>query len=258
MGRRLLPFATTLALCGCSFDASEDYSVRVSWLINGLPPDQSTCDAFGVDRVRLHVRSSSHDRYLEAACATSIVLDDGYDYGGFESTRAFSYDTTYSFDVEMLDADGNGVKLQREPLAYSDTFRVKDWDVDYYELQPLELFSPFGNMAGVDGAFTVRGKVPTSALCAAEEISKVYLDIASATDGDFVNYETIGEATCEEGFIAPTDVGLARGEYFMRYVAVNAVGDTIDELVPADTQGNFELYRVDSRGTVHVSSVDFR
>jgi hypothetical protein len=36
------------------------------------------------------------------------------------------------------------------------------------------------------------------------------------------------------------------------------VGDTVDELVPADTQGNFELYRVDSRGTVHVSSVDFR
>jgi hypothetical protein len=256
MRSRVFPLSLALAVGACGIDVSDDYAVSTSWLINGIPPSAAQCADFGVDRVRLRIKSHSHDRSLEAPCESTLTLSDGFDYGGFDTTFSFAYDTSYTFEVAMLDAAGNVVQLRGNDLAYTGTFRVRDRGVSYYELQPLELFSPFGNLADVEGAFSIAGKAPTAQSCDAEGISKVYLDLASATDPDFVDYEPLGEAACEDGVIYSNTPPLAEGEYFMRYVAVDANGDTVSIRVPVSDGSNYEVYAVDRAGTLSVQGVD--
>jgi hypothetical protein len=244
-----------LGAASCGYDAGGDYAVSVTWLINGIPPSRQQCEDYGIDRIRFRVKSRSHDRTLEAPCTDLVTLSDGFDYGGFDTTFAFSYDTSYEFEVSMLTASGRVATLQGSELSYSDRFRISDRYASYYELRPLELFSPFGDVADVVGSYTVLRKPASEEVCSDAGIAKVYLDLASATDPDFADYQELGQVDCAEGVIQ-SGGALAVGEYFIRYVAVDGSDEILSTQVPVDDAGNFQIYRVDSPGTLQVTRVD--
>lgn len=239
---------TALASSGaCGFDVGEDYRVTVTWLINGTAPSRALCDENGVDRIRFTVFGPGKERSIEADCAESLTLDDGYDYGGFDSTRSFEYDVTYRYRVEMLDAAGRPLP----DLAYSDSFRVYYGDFTPWVLTPLELYAPAGRTAAVTGEWTIEGRKANAADCDRLGAVAVGIDFASSTDPDFVDPWEIVRADCAAGIVISEEAVLAEGEYNVRYVALDANDEVIQDVILND------LYIVDQPGTLDVQTVDF-
>jgi hypothetical protein len=245
---RLLLLAFTLALgAGCRFGVGNDYDVTVLWLINGIAPTRSLCEAQGVDRIRLTVLSPGKQRSLYADCDEQVLLDDGYYYGGFVTTASFEYDKTYRYSVEMLDKNGRPLPN----LIDTQSFRVGYYDDQPWVLRPLELVAPEGNLAGLRGSWTIEGQKPNAQSCERLGAESVVIDFASSTDENFENYSEILSADCASGNVVSNGAVLGEGEYLVRYVALDAEGDIVQDVV-ADS-----LYVVDEPGTLNIETIDF-
>jgi hypothetical protein len=211
---RLFPQLLAISLCLVVSACSDDeYAVAVSWLINGLPPDDTACEENGVESVRLTIVGHERDRTLEADCSSTIFLSDGFDYGGFITTESFKYDRVYNYKVDMLDANGNVV------VGYDGQFEALLGDFTPVELLTLELFDPFGDLGAVMGSFTL-GEGDLAENCALAGIDTVELWVASATDPDFVDAEILHAADCSAGEIGGLEPVLAFGDYNIKYVAL--------------------------------------
>lgn len=235
-----------LAASGCNFE--NDYAVTVTWLINGTAPSQDLCDDEGVDRVRFTILSPGTRRVIEGNCSDWVTLDDGYDYGGFDTTSSFDYGVRYTYRVEMLDRSGRALS----GLSYSDYFLVDFGDAEPYVLAPLELFSPDGTLAALTAEWGIDGRDANASDCARLGATTVAIDVASSTDDDFEQSVEIARADCATGFIDTGDAVLAEGEYLLRYVALDANDDVVQAVYLDD-----EYYQVDQPGTLDITGVDF-
>jgi hypothetical protein len=176
----------------------------------------------GVARVRFTVRGGDREKSLEADCNERIFLSDGFDYGGFITNESFDYGRKYTYQVDMLDTRGEVI------AGYSGSFRAEYGDFTPVELPPLELFQPTGDMAALVGSFEV-GDGPLSETCAQAGIDAVELWVASATDVKFVDPVVIHTADCETGEVGSDEAALAYGDYQVKYVAVDARLNVLQE-----------------------------
>lgn len=246
---RLLCAPALLGLTACGFDTGHDYPVTVTWLINGLAPTRAICEEQGIDRIRLTVRGPSKTRTLEGTCESTVTLldEDNYEvpYGGFTTTESFNYDVTYRYEVAMLDRNGGVV------IEYPDSFQVFYGDEEPWVLQPLELFSPKGNVASVQGSWTIDGQPASAETCKALGATEVAVDVASYTDYDFVDPVEVAFTSCSDGTIRTEQV-LARGSYWVRFTALDANSDEVssvylEDVVDVNQSGELRL------GTVRFS-----
>lgn len=245
--------ACLLALfSSCGFGAGRDYAVTVTWLINGTAPSLALCQANGVDRIRFTVRTPSKTLTLEAPCESSIGLADpetneSIPYGGFTTTDSFNYEVSYRYEVAMLDR--NGARLSG--LSYEASFQIYSNDEQPWPLRPLELFAPLGDTASVDAQWDIAGSAPTSASCASLGASEVAIDVASSTDYYFDDAVEVARAACVDGRLVTEQRVLAEGEYWIRYVALDANGDDLQSVEAED------LYQVSAPGQLEVEAIDF-
>jgi hypothetical protein len=236
-----------LALSGCDFSIGDDYRVTVTWLINGTAPSAALCRENGVDRVRFTVLSPGSKREIEADCDESITWDD-WSYGGFDSTRSFDYGIRYNYRVDMLDSAGRVLP----DVGYSDSFKVYYGDEVPWVLAPLELFSPGGTTAAISAGWTLDRKKATAAACAELGAVDVAIDVASSTDDNFDDPVEVARASCATGRIETGAGVLSEGEYLVRYVALDADDDVVQEIVIDGAP-----FLVDVRGTLEIPTVDF-
>lgn len=233
---------------GCRFDVGSDYRVTVTWLINGTAPSRRLCEENGVDRVRFTVLSPGKQRTLEGDCDEQVILDsDGLYYGGFISTSSFDYDVRYRYRVEMVDVNGRPL----EDLGYTNTFVVRYGDEEPWVLDPLELFSPTGRLAAVSGEWTIERRKANATDCERLGAKSVAIDFASSTDRYFDDPVEIVRADCSTGIVISDGAVLGEGEYNVRYVALDAENEIVQDVI-AD-----ELYVVDKKGTLDIETVDF-
>jgi hypothetical protein len=242
----LLALAAAPAVAGCSID--EDYAVTVTWLINGTAPSAALCRDQGVDRVRFTVLGPDKRRTIEAPCTDSLTLDDGYRYGGFDSTTSFEYGVTYDYRVEMIDRAGKVLP----DLGYEDYFSVYPEDPQPFVLAPLELFAPIGTMAALTAEWGFDGRDASQADCNKLGVTSIAIDVASSTDFDFEQPVEIARADCADGVLDTGEGVLAEGEYNVRYVALDSNDDVVREVRLDD-----EYYAVDKPGTLDLTGVDF-
>jgi hypothetical protein len=257
--RTLLLLAFSLALgAGCRFGIGNDYAVTVTWLINGTAPSPELCRAQGVDQIRFTVLGPGKERALYADCEEQVLLEsDGFYYGGFVSTRSFEHDVRYRYRVEMIDRQGKVV----QNAGYTDTFEVSWGDELPWVLVPLELFSPEGTLAGVRGEWTFERRKANAADCMALGAVTVAIDVASSTDPEFQDSFEIVRADCATGTVVSDGPALAEGEYYVRYVALDADDEVVEEVVIFDTGPNRDLpllHVVDGGGTLRIAPIDFR
>lgn len=247
----LLALLSTSAL-GCGLSSGSDYGVTVTWLINGTAPSRALCRANGVDRIRFTVRKPGKKLSLEAACESAIGLADEegnvLPYGGFTTTASFNYETNYRYEVAMLDSAGKVLS----GLSYEDSFQVYYNDEQPWPLRPLELFAPLGDTAVVDAAWTVGAQEASEALCSQLGASDVAVDVASSTDFDFVDPVEVARGVCSDGRIVTDQAVLAEGEYWVRYVSLDAEGNELDAVAAE------QLYIIDAPGEIEIEEVDFK
>ncbi|HEX6241417.1 MAG TPA: hypothetical protein VFZ61_11005 [Polyangiales bacterium] len=242
----LLALLAATTATGCSVD--NDYAVTVTWLINGTAPSDSLCRDQGVESVRFTVLGPGDRRTIEAPCTDRLTLDDGYAYGAFDSTPSFEYGVRYNYRVEMLDRAGRPLP----EVSYEDQFTVYAEDYTPFVLAPLELFSPLGSMAALTAAWGIEGRAASPNDCDRLGATTVAIDVASSTDFDFEQSVEVARADCADGLLETVEGVLAEGEYNVRYVALDADDDLVQEVRLED-----EYYAVDRPGTLDLTGVDF-
>lgn len=250
--RSILYACLFMLLASCGFGTGNDYAVTVTWLINGSAPSLALCKANGVDRIRFTVRTPSKKRTLEAPCESSVGLvdyetGDTLPYGGFTTTDSFRYEVSYRYEVAMLDR--NGAPLPG--LSYEDSFQVYLDDEQPWPLRPLELFAPLGPTAVVDAQWDIAGSAPTAESCAQLGATEVAIDVASSTDYDFVDPVEVARASCVDGRLVTEERVLAEGEYWIRYVALDAAESELQFVYAED------LYQVIGPSQLEVEAINF-
>jgi len=248
--------ATLLSACLLMFLSScstgQDYAVTVTWLINGTAPSLALCRANGVDKIRFTVQTPSKRRTLESPCESTVSLmdpetGDYLPYGGFITTESFNYEVSYRYEVTMLDR--NGAPLPN--LSYEDSFQVYADDEQPWPLRPLELFAPLGELAVLDAQWDIAGSAPTAASCAQLGATEIAIDVASSTDYDFVDPVEVARASCVDGRLVSDGRVLAEGEYWIRYVALDAEERELQFVYAED------LYQVSAPTTLQVEAISF-
>jgi hypothetical protein len=232
---RAYALALTLALTGfaSACERQGDYTVAVSWLINGTAPSPEMCLEQGIAKARFEVSGyGDTPQSIEADCASTIELYDdelGYlEYGGFLTKRSFDWATDYSYTLTLLDAQGRPVSNPG-----SSSFWLDYGEDDFYELPYLDYFQPQGQAAAVHGEWSV-GNGDLATECAKGRIARVELMVSSALDIDRVDREAIGDAPCAAGaFTSPGKV-LANGYYHFWYEALSSDGSFISASAPTD------------------------
>jgi hypothetical protein len=219
-------------LSGCS--NTGDYQVAVSWVLNGTTPNAAMCQEQGIARARFVVTSSdgSREKVLEGNCADTIVLSDGYDYGGFYTNDTFQWDTRYSYTLTLIDAAGNPVSVPA-----SATFQL-GWDsADVYELNYLDYVAPVGRSASLTGEwqFSTGSQATVAADCAAAGITRVRIMATSSLDNEtLADSVPVAEVECAAGRFSGQV--LATGDYLFFYQALRADGTVA---TTSDTQSQF-------------------
>jgi hypothetical protein len=224
-----------LSLSGCGNPG--DYQVAVSWVINGTTPSVDMCQEHGIARARFEVRSEGGRRkkILEADCADTIMLSDGYDYGGFYTSDSFDWDTRYDYTLTLVDAAGKPVSVPA-----SDSFQL-GWDdqADVFELNFLDYVNPVGRSASLTGEWQfANGSAATVAAdCTAANIARVRIMATSSLDSDtLADAVPVAEADCSAGRFVSNGPVLATGDYLFFYQALRADGTVA---TTSDTQGEF-------------------
>lgn len=204
---------------GCGFDPGHDYAVTSTWLLNGAAPDATRCKELGIAQFRLTMNGPGPATTLQAACERTLQIER-VTYGGFETTRAFDFGVAYEYRVEALDAQGHVLYAfpapEQAPLVVSAT----QGDFVPVDLYTVDVFEPFGDVASFSAAW-VFGDSDLATDCARNGIKRVQLWVASATDPEFVDYDVVSTSACKDGKVASDGNVLARGEYFVKYVALD-------------------------------------
>jgi hypothetical protein len=217
----LLPFlitgvATVVGASGCGFDPDHDYAVTSTWLLNGATPDATRCNELGISLFRLTTNGPGPAQTLDAAC-DEVIRIEGASYGGFETARSFDYGVTYDYSVDALDANGKVI------------YRYESYITAYYgdllpvDLDTVDVFEPVGKTASFSAQW-VFSEGDLAADCESNQIDKVAIWVASATDPDLFDYAVLAEADCATGLIQSEGKVLARGDYYFQYVALDARG----------------------------------
>lgn len=221
-----LPLALVLALSsGCSSDDG-DYSLVVTWLLNGYVPDALLCQELGIAKARLEVRSGAGTRTktLEAACESQVENLDGQVYGGFVTSEAFAWGVEYDYTLTLLDAQGN---VRSTPPASGSFFLGFEED-NYYQLGFLDYVAPAGQVAALYGEWSV-GVGDIASTCAQNRIAKVQIIAVSALDTQFEGGAVVAEAPCSSGMYSSNGAKvLATGHYLFRYEAYSDAGALVE------------------------------
>jgi hypothetical protein len=223
-------------LAGCDND---DYQVAVSWTLNGKLPTPALCSELGIARGRFEVRTASGKklRTLESDCEKTVVLSNGYEYGGFLTTRTFQWDRDYEYTLTLVDAAGNPVSSPGEDAFYVDSYD----GADIYELGFLDYLNHQGTAAALSGEWSVGSGPDIAAACTSFKIAKVRILVASTLDTDMVDTQVAAEANCSDGkFVSPGKV-LATGDYLFKYVAVSDIGAVVEEGTPFAATTDFDI-----------------
>lgn len=249
MQKRLSTLAFSSALLGalasgCSFDPGHDYAVTSTWLLNGATPDESRCKELGITEFRLTMNGPGPATEVSAACDETLRIGE-VTYGGFETTRSFDYGVQYDYTVDAL--DGNDKAL------YSYDASITAYYGDYLpvDLNTVDVFAPSGKIASYSAQW-VFSEDDIADDCEKNQVEEVEIWIASATDPNFFDPIVLSTSNCEEGQVVSEGKVLARGEYFFKYVALDARG-AIAELGDAlaasvDESGDLALPRQKFKG----------
>lgn len=225
-------------LGACSPD--RDYQVAVPWALNGVVPSAQTCQEQHIARGRFEVFSASGKKLqsLESDCAELITLSDGYQYGGFLTTRAFVWDRTYNYTLTLIDASG---APQSTPGQGS--FNVPFDSADIYELGYLDYLNPHGTAAALSGEWSVAQGADLAAACSQNRISKVRIFVASGLDTKLEDATQMAEANCSDGRFVSSGKVLATGSYLFEYVAVSDGGNIVQtgESIPMRVDGSRDI-----------------
>lgn len=243
--RQMRSYALTLGsvlvcaqLGSCTPD--RDYQVAVPWALNGVVPSAQTCQEQHIARGRFEVFSASGKKLqtLESDCAGVITLSDGYQYGGFLTTRAFVWDRTYNYTLTLVDASG---APQSTPGQGS--FEVPFDSADIYELGFLDYLNPHGSAAALSGEWSVATSTDLAAACSANRISKVRVFVASALDTKLEDATQVAEANCSDGRFVSSGKILATGNYLFEYVAVSDGGNVVQtgDAIPVSVDGSHDV-----------------
>ncbi len=199
---------------GCGSDPV--YGVTSTWLLNGATPDATRCNELGISRFRLTMDGPGPATSLEANCAETIRIGDAT-YGGFETSRAFDYGVEYTYTVDALDAAGEVL------YRYDSQITAYYGDYDPVDLNVVDVFEPAGSTASFSAQWVFSGG-DVAADCEVNQIETVALWITSATDPNFEDATTLAEAPCASGIIKSDGKVLARGDYYIQYVALDNRG----------------------------------
>ena len=217
----LLPFlftgvAAVFGASACGFDPDHDYAVTSTWLLNGATPDAARCNELGISQFRLTMNGPGPAKKLEADCE-EVIRIEGATYGGFETSRSFDYGVTYAYTVDALDANGKAIyRYESDITAYYGDFIPVDLDT-------VDVFEPAGGTASFSAQW-IFSEGDLAADCESNQIDKVAIWVASATDPDFFDYAILAEADCASGLIESDGKVLARGDYYFQYVAFDERG----------------------------------
>lgn len=222
----LVSLLAALTGSGCTND--NDYQLAVSWLINGTTPNADLCAEQGVAKARFEVRSGGGRQLktVEANCADTVILSDREKYGGFLTSRAFTWDVDYYFTLTLVDAAGKPVSIPAEGGPINVGFD----EAEIHELGYLDYIQPKGNFAPLAADWTVLGdRLDTVAAdCAAAGIDKVRIMAASALDQDLLDAVAVAESPCATGKFQSAGAILARGFYFIWLEAVGPLGNVVE------------------------------
>jgi hypothetical protein len=214
LARGLASTTACLALLSAVGCGEDQYALVPSWAVNGLAPSQETCDLYGIETVRLTIKDGAQTRTIDGACARALFLSDGFEYGGFITTKSFDYDIVYPYWVDMLDRDGKQI------IGFNGSVSADYGDVTPVELPTLELFSPRGNVATVTGSYSFDTGDLAQA-CDAAGIETVELWVYSVLDYDLETPDrTLPGGACASGQPGPAMLDI--GDYQIYYVALDA------------------------------------
>ena len=231
---------------GCT--AEHDYAVAVPWLLNGFAPDRDLCDRLGIARGRLEVsnRNGGKTKTLEADCAAQVYIIDptppareGY-YGGFQTTYAFDWDTTYLFKVSLVDASGSAVSP-----AYEGEFRVDYDSGEILSLGTFDYLQPVGTVSAVTASWSEStNDLPVA--CANHQIESVRVVLVTSDNPGFEYPYELARVACADGKWSSNGKILEIGDYFVRYEAHKSDGTPNDaypklgEAIPVTVDGTSE------------------
>lgn len=241
--------ALSLNLVGCN--DSQDYAVTVSWAVNGLAPTQAECDFHGIKSVRLTIPDGARNRTIEGDCARSLFLTDGYQYGGFVSTKFFEYGSVYTYNLDMIGTNGEII------TQASGTFIAHYSDETPVELPTLDYFAPLalgGEIATVTGSYAIAGNADLAQACATAGINRVELWVYSVLDFNYEYPVRALYAPCEAGTLDSGTPLLNPGDYYVSYVALNYVSE--DSFTVVDESDLLSVY-VEQPGSVQLDPWTF-
>lgn len=217
----------TQSLVGCA--ANDDFfTVDALWDINSTPSSRANCREQGIEEVRLRVEREDGSGEVVAErfpCEAGHAVMDVPTKGG--GLGLVTENALFTFTFDALDRQGRvlqGTEGEFETLGES-----------LVELPIVDIFQPSGDAAGLTAEWEFDG----GGSCADHGVAHVALDIAAASDGDFLDPIELVYVPCEQKVIADDDrLLLATGEYWVRYVSLDAndtvveVGEALEVSVP--------------------------
>jgi hypothetical protein len=212
---------------GCTVE--HDYAVVVSWTLNGYVPDEELCSRLGIAHGRFEVmnRSGRVLKTLEADCDAQVWVEDDErqgDYGGFETSYAFDWDTRYYYKVTLVDASGNPVARPVDQMGNAVSQALEgEFSVGYdrgeiLSLPTFDYVQPIGGVASLTANWSENsGNLPGA--CAAKQIESIRIVLVSAENPDFELPYELARANCADGRWASNGKVLEIGSYRFRYEA---------------------------------------
>lgn len=213
-----------LGAAGCRWEVTvgplgEDATLSGNWTIEGAPVTAASCNAIGIDEVRLAVLDGASTYFsplLRANCVAGMidtrptaVLSEGNYTVRWEGIRAGSVVATGSSHVVTARFGGH----------------VLVPTVDFVSGPPV--FDPIGTDASVEAHWTVNGVAPTFSSCSALGIDRVRIAFFAPGESTPREYTSL-TANCEDGaFDTRPERVLRAGTYSLQFQAVNTAGDII-------------------------------
>lgn len=210
----LVAIATALSLgaSGCIVDVvfdpiGQDASIAGSWTIDGAAPTVESCEAAGIDSVRVRFFEGSDYRDhpdLRFDCET----------GSFD-TRPQLLIADGVWTVQLVPIDASGAVVETDPMPPRETF---DTIVvgGHIDMTPVDFATP-APLTQYAGSWTINGETPDATNCGELGIDQVWVEFLDGA-GAPIDGATDQFACTDGSFI----LGLDPGDYSVRVIAVDA------------------------------------
>lgn len=232
-----LVLLTAAGLGGCRFVSvgplGVDATVSGSWTVSGGPANATSCDAVGIDEVRLAVIDGGvafYDELLIAPCAAGLI-----DTRPIEVLNAGNY-------LARWEGYRGGLRVAtgpERPISAAFGGHVMVPSIDF-----VAGFDPLGSDASVSASWTIERMPPTAGNCAALGIDRVR--IAFFDGGSAREYTALSAACAGGSFDTRPERVLRAGTYTVQFQAVDRSGAVLGAgamtTITATPGGHVSLY----------------